>query len=259
MKHVLLFLLSTMPFLGYGQGFEARTFVRGTDTLPYRILLPKNYKAGTQYPLILVLHGAGERGNDNTAQLIHGSKLFLNDSLREVFPAIVVFPQCAKNTAWSVMGFNKDSVTNRWGGVKFNADTIPTIPGGLVYQLTDSLMQSGSVDYRRMYVGGLSMGGIGTFDMLARYPNRFAAAFPICGAGNEEYAVRFQYNTALWIFHGAEDKVVPTKFSQTYYEKLRIAGAKVLYTEYPGVGHNSWDNAFAEPELLPWLFSHKLK
>lgn len=258
MKHVLLFLLTALPFLGYGQGFEARTFVRGTDTLPYRILLPKDYKAGKEYPLILVLHGAGERGNDNVSQLTHGSKLFLNDSLRKEYPAIVVFPQCAKNTAWAVMEFNKDSV-DRWAGVKFNADVKPTIPGGLVHQLVDSLLRSGSVDYRRMYVGGLSMGGIGTFDILARYPTRFAAAFPICGAGNEEYATRFAHHTALWIFHGAEDKTVPTKFSRDYYNKLRVAGANVLYTEYPGVGHNSWDNAFAEPDFLSWLFSHKLK
>lgn len=257
MKYTLLFLLSTLPFLGYGQGFEARTFVRGSDTLPYRLLLPIDYKPGNKYPLIIFMHGSGERGNDNTAQLKHGSKLFLNDSLRKEYPAIVVLPQCAKNSSWAVMGFNKDSVG--WAGVKFNADTIPTVSAGLLHQLTDSLLHSGSVDYQRMYVGGLSMGGIGTFDILARYPNRFAAAFPICGAGNEEYATRFADGTALWIFHGAEDKVVPTKFSRDYYNKLRMAGCRVLYTEYPGVGHNSWDNAFAEPDLLSWLFSFKRK
>ncbi|MRG45935.1 phospholipase [Chitinophaga sp. SYP-B3965] len=258
MKYALLFLLCTLPFLGYSQAaFEARTFVRGSDTLPYRILMPVDYKPGTEYPLILVMHGAGERGNDNISQLKHGSKLFLNDSLRKEYPAIVVFPQCAKNSSWAVMQFNKDSVG--WGGVKFIADTIPTVPAGLLHQLMDSLLHSGSVDYRRIYVGGLSMGGIGTFDMLARYPNRFAAAFPICGAGNEEYATRFADGTAVWIFHGAEDKTVPTKFSQDYYKRLKMAGCRVLYTEYPGVGHNSWDNAFAEPDLLSWMFSFKRK
>ena len=257
MKYILFFLLSALSIVGYGQDFKARTFIRGSDTLPYRLLLPKDYKPGNEYPLIVVMHGSGERGNDNISQLKHGSKLFLNDSLRKAYPAIVIFPQCAKNTSWAVMEFNKDSVG--WAGVKFIADIKPTIPSGLLHQLLDSMLASGSVDYRRLYVGGLSMGGIGTFDILARYPTRFAAAFPICGAGNEAYASRFAHSTALWIFHGGDDNVVPVRFSRSYHDSLRVAGASVKYTEYPGVGHNSWDNAFAEPYLLAWLFSNKRK
>jgi predicted peptidase len=123
----------------------------------------------------------------------------------------------------------------------------------------DSLIASGSVDTRRLYVGGLSMGGMGTFDMLARFPDRFAAAFPICGAGDESLAGRYAKTTALWIFHGSADAVMPPNSSRLFYANLKKEGADVKYTEYPGVGHNSWDNAFAEPELFPWLFSHALK
>ncbi len=155
------------------------------------------------------------------------------------------------------MTVDQDSTGKR--SFNFPASLPPTAPSRLLYQLIDSMMASGSVDTRRVYVGGLSMGGMGTFDMLARFPSRFAAAFPICGAGNVKLAKRYAKNTALWIFHGAEDKLVPTFYSQQYFALLKAKGADVKYTEYPGVGHNSWDNAFAEPDLLPWLFSHQLK
>lgn len=245
------------PFWAGAQAFESAWFTRAGETLPYRILPPADYNAGKTYPLIIVLHGIGERGSDNEKQLTHGGKLFLNDTLRQQFPAFVIFPQCADNTTWAPMMFQQDSAGTR--SFTFPASLPPTAPSRLLYQLTDSLLASGSIDPKRVYVGGLSMGGMGTFDMLARFPSRFAAAFPICGAGNEALAKRYAKNTALWIFHGAEDKVVPPTSSRKFYDILREKGADVKYTEYPGVGHNSWDNAFAEPELLPWLFSHQLK
>lgn len=240
------------------QNFEARLFERGGDTLPYRLLLPDNYEPGKKYPLILFMHGSGERGNDNQRQLIHGSKLFLNDTLRKKFPAIVILPQCAANSRWAVMETPGGGTFN-WANVQFPVDAPPTEPSALLHQLMDSLIASGGVDTKRVYVGGLSMGGMGTFDMLARYPQRFAAAFPICGAGNETVTGRYAKSTALWIFHGGADAVVPPSSSRAIYSNLKKEGADVQYTEYPGVGHNSWDKAFAEPGLFPWLFSHALK
>lgn len=257
MRQFLLSLLVMCPLLTSAQGFEARWFSRGGESLPYRILPPAGYNAGKTYPLIIFMHGIGERGNDNEKQLIHGSKMFLNDTLRQQFPAFVVFPQCADNTTWAPMMAKQDSAGNRI--FEFPASLPPTAPSRLLYQLIDSLMASGSVDTKRLYVGGMSMGGMGTFDMLARFPARFAAAFPICGAGNEKLAKRYAKNTAVWIFHGADDKVVPPASSRLFFEILKEKGADVRYTEYPGVGHNSWDNVFTDPELFPWLFSHQLK
>ncbi|QEH41519.1 alpha/beta hydrolase-fold protein [Chitinophaga sp. XS-30] len=258
MRQLFLLLLLAAPVLASAQqGFEARWFNRNGDTLPYRILLPKDYDAAKKYPLVLVLHGAGERGNDNESQLKHGSRLFLNDTVRREFPAIVVFPQCARNGFWAPIRPKRDS-TGKFTGMEFPADVPPTTPAALVHQLMDSLLASGTVDAKRVYIGGLSMGGMGAFDMLARFPERFAAAFPICGAGNETLSSRYAKHTALWIFHGEDDNVVPPTLSRIMHTSLQEAGADVKYTEYPGVGHNSWDNAFAEPQLLPWLFSHHL-
>lgn len=242
---------------GAQEGYEARWFSRGGESLPYRLLPPADYNAGKTYPLIIFMHGIGERGSDNEKQLVNGGKLFLNDSLRKQFPAFVIFPQCADNTTWAPMTVEQDSSGKR--SFAFPTALPPTAPSRLLYQLIDSMMASGSVDTKRLYVGGLSMGGMGTFDILSRFPTRFAAAFPICGAGNVKLAKRYAKHTALWIFHGAEDNLVPTFYSRQYYELLKEKGADVKYTEYPGVGHNSWDNAFAEPELFPWLFSHRLK
>jgi len=99
---------------------------------------------------------------------------------------------------------------------------------------------------------------MGTFDLLARYPQKWAAGFPICGAGAVENAKKFK-SIPVWIFHGGADPVVPVQGSRDYYEALKKLKAEVKYSEYPGVGHNSWDNAFAEPDLVPWLLSHKRK
>lgn len=259
MRQILLFLMLAFPFLASAQqGYEARWFSREGKSLPYRILLPLNYTAGQKYPLILLMHGAGERGDNNEDQLKHGGKLFLNDTVRRNFPAIVIFPQCSRESFWAPIQAKRDS-TGKPIGMEFPADGPPTPPAALVAQLVDSLLASGSVDAKRVYIGGLSMGGMGTFDMLARYPNRFAAAFPICGAGNETTTKRYAKTTALWVFHGGADNVVPPAGSRVMVESLKKEGADVKYTEYPGVGHNSWDNAFAEPALLPWLFSHQLK
>ncbi|WP_341840855.1 dienelactone hydrolase family protein [Chitinophaga caseinilytica] len=257
MKRILLSLLMIIPLFAGAQGYEARWFTRGTETLPYRFLPPADYNAAKVYPLIIFMHGIGERGSDNEKQLVNGGRFFLNDSLRQQFPAFVVFPQCADNAMWAPVMTSQDAEGNRVFSVP--ASLPPTAPSRLLYQLIDSLIASGSVDTKRVYVGGLSMGGMGTFDMLSRFPRRFAAAFPICGAGNEKLAKRYAKNTAVWIFHGADDKVVPPFSSRKFYEILKEKGADVKYTEYPGVGHNSWDSAFAEPGLLPWLFSHQLK
>ena len=133
----------------------------------------------------------------------------------------------------------------------------PTRPMAMLMKMLEQLKGDYKIDSRRMYVGGLSMGGMGTFDLVSRMPKTFAAAFPICGGDNPADAPAMR-KTAWWIFHGDADKSVPVSCSQVMADALKQQRrTEVKFTVYPGVGHNSWDNAFAEPELLPWLFSHK--
>ena len=236
--------------------YRTRIWVSGKDTLNYRVLYPEHYASSKKYPVVVFLHGAGERGNDNKSQLKHGGHLFANDTSLKEFPAIVIFPQLPRDSTWARMKFEPDTVNKK---VKFMFPFTgePTVPEALVKGLLDSLRNERFVDKKRIYIGGLSMGGFGTFDMIALYPDYFAAAFPICGGGNIDNAPRFARKLPIWIFHGAADSVVSVEYSRSYYKALKDLGAKVKYTEYPGVGHNSWDNAFAEKDLLPWLFSKK--
>lgn len=231
--------------------YSYEQYVHNGDTLRYRMLTPLHYDIHKKYPLIVFLHGSGERGRDNAAQLTHGGALFLQDSIREKYPAFVIFPQLPNDSTW---GPFERSGTGRM----FPADAPPTTPGRLVGELVDSLNKTGKIETKKVYLGGLSLGGMGTFDLLARYPNKWAAGFPICGAGAVENAKKFK-SIPVWIFHGGADPVVPVQGSRNYYEALKQLKAEVKYSEYPGVGHNSWDNAFAEPDLVPWLLSHKRK
>ncbi|MBW8685073.1 carboxylesterase family protein [Chitinophaga rhizophila] len=263
MKRVLL-LLFFCPLFAMAQtipdysAFSYEVFSHNGDSLRYRMLLPEGYDAHKAYPLIMFLHGSGERGADNAAQLVHGGKLFLKDSVRKGFPAIVIFPQCPADSMWSTMIVKRDASGKAIDRSFSDATDKQATPGALVMMLTDSLVKAGKADSKRLYLGGLSLGAIGTFDILARYPDTWAAAFPICGVGNVDNAAKFS-KVPMWIFHGAADNVVLPAGSRNYYEALKKLKADVKYTEYPGVGHNSWDNAFAEPQLLPWLFSHKKK
>jgi predicted peptidase len=164
--------------------FQKGVYATGSDTLPYRILFPQNYDTTKQYPLVVFLHGAGQRGKDNQKQLANGAALFLNEENRRKFPAIVVFPQCSLNDFWArtrIMNTATDSTP-------FKFDYLTDVPMNkglnLVSALLDSLAMSKNVNNKQIYIGGLSMGGMGTFELLWRKPGFFAAAFPICGGGN---------------------------------------------------------------------------
>jgi predicted peptidase len=215
-------------------------------------LLPENYERTKKYPLVLFLHGAGERGSDNEKQLIHGAKQFLKPSTRKKFPAIVVFPQCPEQAYWSSVTIGRNTTP-----LQLTFDYHSPVPEPLrqSIELVQDLMQHEAVDARRVYITGLSMGGMGTFEAVYRHPDLFAAALPICGGGD---TLMYQHvNTSFWIFHGAADQVVDVNFSRAMVAKLKSLKVKTKYTEYPGVNHNSWDTAFAEPKFLKWMFSHK--
>jgi predicted peptidase len=234
--------------------YKKEFFIRDADTLRYRILYPENYKKEKPYPLVVFLHGAGERGNDNEHQLDLGASLFLRDSIRKQFPAIVVFPQCPPDSFWSMVTIRKTATAeerNRLLNI-----SAPTIPERLVKLLMDSLVENKIADKKRVYIGGLSLGGFGAYDLVIHYPNYFAAAFPICGQANVKVFTEKAAKVPVWIFHGAIDNVIDPQPDRDLIKALQNVGAKnAKYTEYPNVMHASWVNAFAEPELLPWIFS----
>ena len=235
--------------------YQKELFITKSDTLLYRILYPKNYDAMKEYPLLLFLHGSGERGHDNELQLVHGSSLFLKETIRDEFPAIVVFPQCEADLSWN------NATMDYKDGVRLYNYPATIEPNGqldLVEGLLAQLKTALAVDQNRIYLGGLSMGGMGTFELLHRNPNTFAAAFAICGGANPAIAKNIK-NTPLWIFHGENDLVVQAYYSKQMYYALKTEMADVKLTLYPEVKHDSWTNAFAEPDLLPWLLTKQRK
>lgn len=253
---LLLFLLTALSssLLAQKAVYHAMQFIHEEDTLPYRILFPENFNPSQKYPLVLVLHGAGERGSDNELQLVHGSNLFQNEDIQRNFPAIVVFPQCPQDSYWSNVSVNRDKqpLELNFRSGKKNPTQAMELLQGLVEKLSNQIF----VDTQRMYVGGLSMGAMGTFELLRREPERFAAAFAICGGDAPDNAKEYA-RVPVWIFHGEQDSVVPVSYSQEIAKALEDAGANVRFTLYPKVDHDSWVQAFGEPELLPWLFSKK--
>lgn len=253
---VLLLMLSTQFVQSQNPtGFIPKEFISDEDTLKYNILYPQEMKAGVKYPLVLFLHGSGERGSDNQRQLIHGSKSFLTAEARKQYPAIVLIPQCPEGKMWTPD--YKGNPSNKQWEFKFTLDQKPSLPAILVNQLVDQLLESEQVDTNRLYIMGLSMGGIGTLDFLCRWPNKYAAAQVICGDHNPDLVYTYQ-NVPIWFFHGAEDVLVSPINSAKVYEAHKKLNAQSKYTLYPEVGHNSWDSAFAEPDYLKWIFEKKL-
>lgn len=254
LRTVIVFIFLLIGDILCAQDFTAfrkEKFTAGSRVLPYRILLPKDFDESKKYPFILFLHGSGERGSDNEKQLTHGAELFLRDLIRERFPAIIVFPQCSENSTWSRLGFGG---SNEERTLVFYEKAKPTEDMILLEGLLDELFNSYKIKKDQRYVGGLSMGGFGTFELINRNPRMFDAAFPICGGANPKIAKRLR-KMDWWVFHGGADKVVPSKYSTQMVEALKQKRANVKYSLYPAVGHNSWDYAFKEPELMVWMFS----
>ncbi len=256
MKTILCCLFLLMYSAGFAQQskerYEPQTYINNSsDTLLYRLLKPKNYDENQAYPVVVFLHGAGERGNDNTAQLTHGTALYATDAAMEKYPCFVIAPQCPIKKSWANIKFSKEAEKIQLRS-KMSRDM------QLVMETLDQLMEKYNIDEKRLYITGLSMGGFGTFDICMRKPNLFAAAAPVCGGGDLSKAGIIK-DIPLWVFHGSDDKVVPAELSRAMVAALKEAGGDPKYTEYPGVGHNSWDNAYSEPEFLLWLFAQKKK
>ncbi len=250
-SYLLIYLLATLPLFAQETNsvFEKHVFKHETLELPYRLLKPKNVEAGKNYPLIIFLHGAGERGNDNEVNLMYITDLLLDEKNRKDYPAYVLIPQCPKELWW--ITFDRQAP-------KIVMQDSPSQPMAAVIAVLDELENKEAIDKSRIYVTGLSMGGFGTWDLIARYPNRFAAAAPICGGADIATAPKIAH-MPIWVFHGAKDVVVKVDWSRDMVEALKAADGNVKYTEYPEVNHDSWLNAYAEKDFLQWMFEKSLK
>jgi predicted peptidase len=197
--------------------------------LNYLLYLPEGYskESDKKWPLILFLHGSGERGSDVSKVKVHGVPKIVEG--KKDFPFIVVSPQCPENRWWEPFELNV---------------------------LLDDIMASYHVDADRVYLTGLSMGGFGTWDLAMHSPGRFAAIAPICGGGNPVMAFQIK-NIPAWVFHGEADPVVPVQRSLEMVEALKKVKADVKLTTYPGVGHDSWTQTYDNPELYKWFLSHR--
>ncbi len=220
--------------------FEARTY-RGSDgaLLNYRLYKPAGQPPATNLPLVLFLHGAAGLGDDNQRQFNGGNEVpplaLTADEAQARFPSFIFAPQCPRGESWSEAGREPARMIR------------------LTLSALERLKTEFRLDSTRFYLVGVSMGGVGAWDVAAKMPAKFAAVVPICGSGNTETAARL---TALpiWCFHGADDPLISVERARQMIGAIRKAGGQPRYTEYPGVGHDSYRNAFREPELLPWMF-----
>jgi predicted peptidase len=215
------------------------------DTLLYRQLFP-DADTLRRYPLVIFLHGSGERGNDNEAQLKWGVMNFATDQSMMLHPAFVIAPQCPQNMNWANLS-----------RTDMKLQPTATKPMELLIGLIHQLIKTQRIDSNRIYITGLSMGGYGTYDAIERYPDLFAAAVPVCGGGDTSRAASIAH-IPIWIYHGAEDPAVSPIYSLDMLQALTKAGAHPGFTQYPEVGHFSWLGAYSDPLMLEWLFrQHK--
>jgi predicted peptidase len=248
---ILLFFVNSQLAFSQSSRFSINRYIVKGDTLNYRLLFP-DADTLRRYPLVIFLHGSGERGNDNEAQLKWGVMNFATDQNMMLHPAIVIAPQCPEKMSWSNFSRGKSS-----SDMRLQAE--PAKPMELLIGLIHQLMRTMPVDSNRIYITGLSMGGFGTYDAIERYPDLFAAAVPVCGGGDPTKASSIAH-TPIWIFQGAEDPAVNPSYTLDMFEALTKLGAHPGITQYPEVGHFSWLGAYSDPLMIEWLFrQHKVK
>ena len=234
--------------------YQAQMFIKQNDSMAYRLAKPTKPAKATsavEHPLLIFLHGSGERGNDNLAQLIHGGNRMAR--LAEEQNAYVLMPQCPAHESWHN---GKATVKSNQRRYAYPKSSDPNEQLDMVFALIEDFVQRHPVDLNRLYIGGLSMGAMGTLELLRQHPDYFAGAFAICGGAHPKTSKALK-STPLWLFHGLDDKVVLPQYSIKLYKKLKRKGADVQLTTYPKVGHDSWHQSFAEPTLFPWLFAQR--
>ena len=232
-KFAALFLLAATSLLLADTQSPATFSGDFVIKVSYRYLLstPEGYDSKTdqKWPLVIFLHGSGERGTDLELIKKHGPPKLL--AAGQKFPAIIASLQCEPNNLWNPHG---------------------------VKAVTDHLIQTLRVDPKRVYLTGISMGGFGTWETAFEYPDTYAAIAPICGgAGVRWVTAQRLKNMPCWIFHGDKDGAVPIENSQQIYDALKKINSPVKFTIYPGVGHDSWTQTYDNPEFWNWLFEQK--
>jgi predicted peptidase len=239
----LLALLLTMACAAANLEPKSFTAKDGTEVL-YQFALPEKTEESKTYPLVLFLHGSGERGNDNKSQLRNGVSDILKGAAELGEPVFLIAPQCPADKTWAP--YQIDPSAPAAGNPLLDA----------VLALVEETAAKQPVDHKRIYITGLSMGGFGTWAAIAQRPELFAAAIPICGGGDPRTVAPFK-GMPIRIFHGDADNIVPPAGSQRMFDALKKAGSDAQLTLYPGVGHNSWTQTYRDPEVIKWLFSQK--
>lgn len=220
--------------------FESKTYKNDQgESLSYRLLIPRHYDPNKSYPLITALHGASGRGNDNVKQVSRSffAQLLSKPHNQIKYPAFVLVPQCPPY--------------EDWGGIT-NIKSVDH----LVLEIISELETEFEIDKKRRYITGISMGGFGTWHLISSQPEMFAAAIPICGAGNPEFA-DILTDIPIWAFHGEKDRNVLVKGSRNMINAIKNEGGNPKYTEYPDKAHHISSNVENTPELLDWLFAQK--
>ena len=223
------------------QDFEARLFTGASGTeMPYRLFIPDDYSTSASYPIVMYLHGGAGAGNDNLKQITGGNKngthIWITVENQKKYPCFVVAPQLLRFNRWN----DPDSLRL-------------SVYAQLAIELLEELLKEYNIDPDRVYLTGQSRGGYGTWDIIVKRPDLFAAAIPLCGGGNPR-AVELIRHLPIWAFHGAKDTTVPVEKSREMVKALKKIGGNIKYIEYPEVGHSVWHKAYLEPELIHWLF-----
>ncbi len=232
--------------------FVKREFQFEGNTLPYQIMFPQNYDRSEAYPLVVFLHGAGERGTNNTSQMAFGPSTFGKYQARVDYPSIVVFPQCPLDVMWS----RRIKFTDANGDLifEFPVEDEPNYAMEMVIELVRTLLAEEGVDEKRIYITGLSMGGIGTFEFFYYAPDLPAAGSSMAGGHDPELASSYAPGLSFRLYHGSDDGVVPARYSKELFDELIELGVDASYTEAEGRGHE-WRYVLNDPEYREWLFS----
>jgi predicted peptidase len=232
--------------------FKALTFEsKQTDiTMPYRLFIPKGYDPSQKYALILYMHGAGDRGSDNKQQFSHLTMWMARTREQIDTPAFILAPQCPSKMQW---------VNTPWKKGSYSVDATPmSDPMKVALEILGAVQAEYNIDPDRILLTGVSMGGFAVLDLVARFPERFAAGVSVCGAGDPSKA-KSMAHVPLWLFHGEKDYTVPTRGSREMVAALKEAGGAPMYTEYKGEEHGIWNEAYQDKEAMHWLFSQKRK
>ena len=242
--------VSQHPRAFYARQTQAHVYTSKSGiSMPYRLFMPRDYNPRQQYPLLLSFHGAGSRGKDNLKQLRPWGAGWIDDTIQEKHPCIILMPQCPKGQKWVNIPWRKGS---------YSFHKIPiSKPMTLAKEILDKILKETSVDRSRIYVMGASMGGYGTWNFIMRHPNLVAAAVSVCGGGDPSMAEAIR-NVPIWAFHGDRDNVVPPSGSQDMIDAIKKAGGtKSHITIYKGVAHGSYKKAWREQALIDWVFKQK--